>query len=118
MCRHHRLVGPVARLTSSRMPLGVLADGMQHSWASYSETFASFISVAPSEKWLSQIRAPVRLLAGRNDPVLAQRHLEVLAQAHDHVTLLSVAGADHDLPLTRPDLVVREIRAVRQEAVH
>jgi len=99
------------------MPLGVLADGMQHSWASYSETFASFITTAPGDAWLSQIRAPVRLLAGRNDPVLAQRHLEALAQAHDHVSLLSVAGADHDLPLTRPELVLGEIRAARQEAV-
>ena len=118
MCRHQRLVGPAARLTSHRMPLGVLADGMQHSWASYSETFASFIAAAPSDAWLSQIRAPVRLLAGRNDPVLAQRHLEALARAHDHVSLLPVAGADHDLPLTRPELVLRELCAARQEVVY
>jgi len=54
MCHHPGLAGPVARLTSSRMPLGVLADGMQHSWTSYSETFASFIAAAPSDAWLSQ----------------------------------------------------------------
>jgi len=113
MCRHHRLVGTVARLTKRRTPLALLLDGMQHSWASYSETFASFIATAPSDAWLDAVRVPVCVLAGRDDPVLDHRHLEALARRHDHVALLSVAGADHDLPLTRPELVLREIRAAQ-----
>lgn len=113
MCRHHRLVGTAARLTHRRLPIAVMADGMQHSWASYSETFDSFIAAAPSDPWLADLRVPIRLVAGEHDRVLDHRHLQTLGRRHDHVSLLSVAGAGHNLPLSQPGIVLAEMTAMR-----
>lgn len=113
VCEHRRLMAIVTRLARPRLPGAVAADGMQHTWASYSETFAAFILAAPGDTWTAASRVPVRLLAGQHDRVLDHGHLDSLARRHAHVTLVEVPGADHDLPLARTAIVLDELAAMR-----
>lgn len=110
--RYRRLSTIVARLVRRRLPTAVVTDGLKHTWASYSQTFASFILAAPGDSWIAATRTPIRLVAGQQDRVLDHQHLESVVRLHDHVSLEVVAGADHDLPLAQPDIVLRELRAI------
>ena len=101
------------RLARPRLPTAVAADGVQHTWASYSETFATFILAAPGDAWTAATHVPVRLLSGERDRVLDHEHLDSLARRHANVTLVEVPGADHDLPLARPWTVLDELGAMR-----
>lgn len=115
-CQHRQLMAAVARLARPRLPKAVAADGVQHTWASYSETFASFILAAPGDAWIAAARAPVRLLAGQRDRVLDPEHLDTVARRHAHVTLVEIPGADHDLPLARPGTVLDALGALHSAA--
>ena len=50
------------------------------------------------------------------DPVLDAEHLETVAGRHAHVKLVEIAGADHDLPLARPGVVLDQLRALGSAA--
>lgn len=114
-CDHRALMATVGRLARPRLPRPVVADGFQHTWASYSETFAAFILAAPGDAWAASTDVPIRLLAGERDRVLDRPHLEDLARGHPHVALVDVPGADHDLPLARPAMVIDEITTLRDD---
>lgn len=111
VCDHRRLVAAAAPLARRRLPKAIAGDGVQHTWASYSETFGAFVLDAPGDGWVASAHIPVRLLAGQLDPVLDLLHLRVLERDLDHVSLLEVAGADHDLPLAMPITFIDELRA-------
>ena len=111
-CRHRRLVATVARLARRRLPTAIISDGLEHTWASHSQTFASFVLAAPGDAWIAATQAPIRLLAGELDRVLDLRHLETVARRHDHVSLEVVSGADHDLPSLGPRSWSARLRGV------
>lgn len=111
VCEHRDLVAIAAPLVRRRLPKAIAADGVHHSWASYSETFGAFILDAPGDSWVASTHIPIRLLAGQRDPVLDLPHLRHLDRDLHHVSLLEVPGVDHDLPLALPAMVIDELRA-------
>lgn len=105
MCRHQRLAMAVAPLVIRDLPPGIASDAVRHTWRSYSCTLQRVLvehRVAPD---LEGLGMPVRLLHGRGDRTAPVEHVEALAARLPGVEL-TVADADHHLPVRRPDLVV------------
>jgi pimeloyl-ACP methyl ester carboxylesterase len=103
-CQRHAAGG--ARLLSALrrdLPPEVVADAVQHSWASYSETITKVVLMAEAGQWLPSVSVPVHLVAGRRDPVVDLDHLNELAEVDDHVSVERWSGAGHGIPLTHPE---------------
>ena len=115
VCRHRAAAATVASLLRPGLPAAIRRDGVQHTWASYSQTFRDVLAAAEAEGWLRQVNIPVELIAGSTDPVTDLSYLSQLAEDLPNVTLTVHNGADHGLPLTHPTIAVAAIaRAVRR----
>ncbi len=113
VCKHRGAAAIVASLVRPGLPAAIRRDGVQHSWASYSQSFRQVLASAEGGRWLAGIHVPVELVAGTEDPVLDLTYLRQLAEELPYVTLSIRDGADHDLPLTIPTVAVAVItRAV------
>jgi pimeloyl-ACP methyl ester carboxylesterase len=111
MCTHRDAAAGVAQWWRPDLPVTLARDGVQHSWASYSQTFQGLILGAAGEAWVDATAIPVRFVAGAADRVPDVAYLEELAASRPGVSLAVWAGADHDLPLTQPKRCIDEILA-------
>ena len=102
VCRHRSAAAVVASLVRPGLPAIIRRDGVQHSWASYSQSFRQVLASAEGTRWLAGIRVPVDIVAGTHDPVIDLTYLRQLAEQLQHVTLTIRDGDDHSLPLTNP----------------
>ena len=102
MCRHRAAAASVGSLIRPGLPALIRRDGVQHSWASYSQTFRHVLASAEGGRWLADVHVPVELVAGTVDPVTDLRFLRQLADELPHVALTVYDGADHDLPIVDP----------------
>ena len=109
VCNHRGAAAVVASLVRPGLPSVIRRDGVQHSWASYSQSFRQVLACAEGSRWLANIHVPVELVAGTEDPVTDVTYLRQLAEQLPHVTLTIWPGADHDLPLTNPSDAVSVI---------
>ncbi len=109
VCAHRGAAAVVASLVRPGLPTVIRRDGVQHSWASYSESFRQVLASAEGSRWLANINVPVELVAGTDDPVTDLTYLQQLVEQLPHVTLTIRSGADHDLPLTNPSDAVTVI---------
>lgn len=115
MCRHRPQAARVAEWWRPDLPPVLARDGVQHSWASYSQTFEAFILAADGPAWLDAVAVPVRVVVGTDDPVPDVAFLEELAVSRPHVVLSRWAAAGHDLPLTDPQRCLEEIGATLED---
>ncbi len=107
---------PLGRLLAPRLhpelPAAVAADGVEHTWTSYSRTLASVVvehRVAPD---LLAARRPTTLLGSPEDPDAPVGHLRALAaelQAAGVPTRLRLLDGGHQLPLVAPQAVRDEL---------
>ena len=102
VCNHRPAAAAVASLLRPGLPAAIRRDGVQHSWASYSQTFRQVLAAAEGARWLAQLNVPVELVAGTDDPVTDLSYLRQLADELPNVTLTVRCRAAHDLPLTDP----------------
>lgn len=102
MCNHRSAAACLARVIRPGVPHPILLDGVQHSWASYSQSFRDVLLAVPGDALLERIRIPVTLIAGSADRIADRPHLYALAERHSYVCVVERDG-DHDLPLTDPD---------------
>lgn len=100
-CNHRTLAAMVAELTRPDLPSVIARDGVQHTWASYSETLRTVVLDSGNAAHLAEVRVPVHLVAGISDRVCDHTHLRSLAQANPNVHYLAWRGGHH-LPLTDP----------------
>ena len=114
VCKHRGAAAVVASLVRPGLPAVIRRDGVQHSWASYSQSFRHVLASAEGSRWLAKIDVPVELVAGTEDPVTDLAYLRRLAEELPHVTLTIRDGADHDLPLTDPIAAVGIITCVAE----
>lgn len=114
VCDHRAAAVGLAGVLRPGLPAPILRDGVQHSWASYSETFGHVLAAAEGAHWLAEVSVPVGLVAGSDDRVTDLGYLHRLAAALPHVSLTVSEGADHGLPLTDPTTAVAALtRAAR-----
>jgi len=102
VCNHREAAARVASLLRPGLPARIRQDGVQHTWASYSQTFEHVLAKADGSRTLANLHVPVELVAGSDDPIIDLAHLRRLADDLPHVALTVRDGADHDLPLTDP----------------
>ena len=84
-------------------PYPILQDATRHSWISYSETIKKVILAAEASQWLASTSRPVDLIAGTEDNLMDLGYLRELSARYSQVRLRIIPGADHQLPLTRPE---------------
>ena len=102
VCKHRSAAAVVASLVRPGLPAVIRRDGVQHSWASYSQSFRQVLASAEGGRWLTNLHVPVELVAGAEDPATDLVYLRQLAEQQPYVKLTIRDGADHDLPLTNP----------------
>jgi pimeloyl-ACP methyl ester carboxylesterase len=113
VCRHRALAGRLAVLTHPGLPALIAADGVEHSWASYSETLGHVLLEADPHALLDSGQCQVRLVAGDADRVVDHDFLHELAEMCPRVIVERWQGK-HDLPIARADDCVRLIRQVTE----
>lgn len=111
VCDHRSLAARLAVWSHPHLPAPIAADGVLHSWASYSETLERVILAAEAHRWLEDIDLPVRLIAGQSDRVVDLSLLTALAARHSHLDV-DVWPGGHDLPLAHPERCCALIEAV------
>ncbi|MEO7555642.1 MAG: alpha/beta hydrolase [Acidimicrobiales bacterium] len=114
MCAHRSAAATLASLVRPGLPSAIRRAGVQHTWASCSQTFRHVLAAAEGGHWLANVRVPVELIAGSDDFVTDLGYLRQLAENLPHVTLTVRDGAHHDLPLTDPGGAVRALTRAAQ----
>ena len=109
VCRHRELAAHLAVLVTPSLPPAIAADGVQHSWSSYSETLAELVLAGDLSAWFDDITQPVVFVAGDRDGVCDREWLRKLANQHENVRLETWPG-DHQLPLRNPEAIMRLVR--------
>ena len=104
MCALRPVAMAAAWLLSSNVPRAVAADGVRHTWRSYSRTLEQVVVRHRPIADLETSRCPVLLLHGDTDAVAPAGHLDEFASARSPITCRILPG-DHHLPLRRPDVV-------------
>ena len=100
-CAHRRLAARLAELSRPDLPSQIARDGVEHSWASYSETLERLVIDNAAADWLSDITVPVVIVAGTGDPICNHPFLREIARSHPNVDYQAWPGGHH-LPLTDP----------------
>lgn len=111
VCDHRAIAGTLAIATHPGLPPPIAADGVQHTWESYSETLERVILAAEAGTWLAAATCPVRLVAGDRDRVVDNAFLSELRTRHRAVTTETWPGG-HDVPLALPHESVDAIRGL------
>jgi pimeloyl-ACP methyl ester carboxylesterase len=114
VCKNRGTAAAIASLIRPGLPAAIRRDGVQHSWASYSGSFREISAATLSRRWLANIRVPVQLVAGSEDPITDLVYLRELAGLLPYVALSICDGADHNLPLTHPADAVAVITRVAE----
>lgn len=112
VCDHRELSAKLTIVTHSGLPPPIAADGVQHTWESYSETLERVILAAEAGTWLAAVTCPVRLVAGARDRVVDRAFLSELPTRQRAVTTETWPGG-HDLPLA---LAHESVDAIREAA--
>ena len=114
--RHPGVSGRIVQLLRPHLPTAVARATADHTWESYWGTMSQVILPAEGADWLDQVASPVRFVAGDHDEVVELEYLSTLARASPNASFRIVEGADHDLPLTDPELCLREIRTATSKS--
>lgn len=116
MCTHRTLAAQLVVFTHPGLPPEIAADGVQHTWVSYSQTLQQLILTAEAQTWIDRISCPVHLVAGSHDPVVDNEYLHQLSPRYPVIKLTEWPGR-HDLPLSQPADCVALIAAATNSRV-
>lgn len=101
VCAHRRVAERWSVRLNPSLPPAVAADAVHHTWPSYSRTLERCLLTAEPWASLRDCPAPVRLIAGSEDPVVDLGALQQAADASATVTVERWPG-NHRLPLHSP----------------
>jgi len=102
-----KLAGSLAALTRPDLP-AIARDGVEHTWASYTETLEGLVLDSGAAGWLAEVVVPVVIVAGRDDPVCNHPFLQEIASTYPNNSY-RVRRGDHHLPLANPGLAIELI---------
>lgn len=105
MCDHRDLARRLWPLLAPRWPVPIAADGVLHTWPAYRGSLQSLVLDSAWDEALEALAGrdvPVHLMEGADDGVPVPGRAAALEAAHPSVTSEVVAGAGHDLSISRP----------------
>lgn len=108
MCAFRPAAMAAAWLLSANVLRAVAADGVRHTWRSYSRTLEQVVVEHRPGPNLATTRCPVLLLHGDADAVAPAGHIDAFASAQSSprsAIACRIVPGDHHLPLRRPDVV-------------
>ena len=112
VCDHRELTGRLATRLRGDLPASIARDGVQHTWASYSQSVEEVILSPTPPSILEQPHCPVHIVAGHADTILDLPLLQRLEQRR-RITLDIWADAEHDLILRQPGRCVEVLNGPR-----
>ena len=115
VCAHRQLAMRVAPLLRPDLPAPIAADGMRHTWDSYSQSLEQVILAADTRALFSELAVPVQLVAGGRDRIAPPALLEGFESLPGVGTSIW-DGRGHDLPLECPDACVEAIEHATRHA--
>lgn len=107
-CRYRTAGGWVGAALAPRWPVPVARQASLHSWAAYQAGIAEHVLHDDWRPLLARLDGegvPVRLVWGDHDRIGDPAHARRLTDDLPHVSVETVAGADHTLPAARPDVL-------------
>jgi pimeloyl-ACP methyl ester carboxylesterase len=108
MCRYRTAARIGTRFANPALPAPLNDDAVEHTWPSFNGTLEGLVLRDDHERWIDEVSAPVRIIAGADDRLIDLRFLRRLSE-RTGVDLDEVAGG-HDLPLRHPGSCVTSIR--------
>lgn len=109
MCRHRGAARALTRLANPTIPRPLNDDAVEHTWPSFDGTLEHLLLSDDHGRWVDDVAAPVRIIAGTEDALMEHAFLRRLAE-RPHVELDAVPGG-HDVPLRDPRACVSRIEA-------
>jgi len=109
VCNHRAAAAHIGRLLRPGMPWPIVRAGVEHSWASYSQSCRQVLLDVPGDALLDAVQVPVTLVAGLGDRVPVRTHLRNLEARHPRLRVVERSG-DHELPLTDPQWCLAQLR--------
>jgi len=101
MCDHPRAAARLGQFLRPGIPWPIVRAGVEHNWASYSQTFRDTLLAQSSALLVGGVKAPVVMVAGFADKIPDRSYLHLLASHHPNLRIVEREGG-HDLPLTDP----------------
>ena len=112
MCHTRPLWQLLAPYLAPGVPPQVARDAVQHTWTSLSGTLDHCIFGVGSEQRRLLTGIPVVLIHGTADRSAPIENVRQLVARSGGPRLVELAGGGHDLPLSHPDEIAREVRAI------
>ncbi len=110
MCSHRELAGRLAPLIEPSLPAPIVRAGIQHTWASYSQSMDELILACNAADLLVNLTKPVQLIAALDDRVPDIPLLSRLRELNVATTLDIWSQGGHHLLLTEPAKCLAAIR--------
>lgn len=112
MCTFRPVAMGIARITARDVPPAVAADGVRHTWPSYSRTLEHVVVGHRPDDNLAASDCPILFLHGRDDQAASPAAAEAIAERtsrRGRPVEFRVVEGDHHLPLRRPDVVAAAV---------
>lgn len=116
MCRYRDAAATVVRLVRPNLPGPLAADRVRHTWTSYSESLRQLVLAGNVVEDLGRVEVPVHAVIGSEDEAIDAPLLHRLATQLPNLTVTTVSGVGHDLPLSHPSRCIEVIAELGGEA--
>ncbi|PZS31132.1 MAG: hypothetical protein DLM58_12395 [Pseudonocardiales bacterium] len=114
MCKHRALAARLAPLLEPSLPPAIARAGVQHTWASYSQSMDELILSGHAPGALAGTTRPVHLIVAVDDPVPEVAVQSRALAANDLISMDIWPQGGHHLPLTQPARCLLAITEVLQ----
>jgi pimeloyl-ACP methyl ester carboxylesterase len=115
-CRHRSVAGWFAAAFAPALPIPIARAASLHTWPAYRDAMSHFVVETDWHRLLNGFDDSdihVELVWGTSDKVGDHDHGKALADIYLRTTVTLVEGADHGLPMTHPQLCLRELNRAR-----
>lgn len=112
MCAHRSTARLLVPLVTPRWPVPVARDGVLHTWPAYRQSLEHLVldsGYIDAVEHLREDDIPLLLLDGEHDGVPVSGRSADLASRHPRWRSVTVAGADHALPVSHAARCLEEI---------
>lgn len=99
----------IAPLYLKRLPKEVAEDSLLHTWRSYSKSLENIIEKQSISKDLANIKVPIQFLYGEKDTCGHYLEESGILTSYPHAKFKIYPQLTHQLPIERPDLVVKAL---------
>jgi len=113
-CRYRRAAGWLGAMSEPGLPVPIARGASLHTWPAYRDSMRHLVLETDWSGLLAELDARgtrVELVWGSEDRVGDQAYARALTEGSAHLGVTSVRDADHHLPMTHPEICLRQLTA-------